>query len=218
MDYKLSTAKEVYQAVLDGIKKESTAVLTPPAFNRLINVDAMTQWLNEKAPKGEFDQDVVDDLRNLFKQSDPIDKEPGKFSFELPKDYFRLKAVMFKLEIKQGKYSDWIPAYRMRSNSFSVSGVNPFRKPKKTRLYYMQQGNYILNIPETENVAKAQVFYYARPKPIVYDTAGMHQDGNLEKEQKKEIVDIAVRIFLERVKEERYQTQLTEEALKNQKL
>jgi hypothetical protein len=217
--YSLDTAENVYMAVLDGIKKESTAVLLPEQFNRLINVDAMTEWLNQTAPISDFDQSVVDALSNLVKVKiiAPTVTLEGQYHIKLPKNYYRLQSVSFKLDIS-GKQTDWLPVKRVRSDSYSlaVSGVNPYRKASNERLYYMQVDDTVKSFPTNDKVVSAKIIYLSRPAPIVYneDPDGNHSHGNLNKEQKKEVVDIAVRIFLERVKEERYQTQLMEKNLK----
>ncbi len=215
--YSLENAKDVYMAVLDGIKKESTAVLLPEQFNRLINVDAMTEWLNEIAPVNDFDQSIVDALSNLVKvkRLTPTVTEDGYYVFNLPTNYYRLQSVSFKLK-KDGKETDWMPVTRVRSDSYSkaVSGVNPYRKATDKRLYYMQVGNTIKSFPTNDKVLSAKIIYLSRPAPIIYNPDGNHSRGNLNKEQKKDVVDIAVRVFLERVKEERYQTQLMEKNLK----
>lgn len=217
MSYTLTSSENIYKAVLDGIKKESTAVLTPAQFNRLINTEALLEWMKEKANRHDFNQHFVDVLRNLYKYSPEISiTEKG---FELPDDYYRLESVSFKLlkDEKKQIYSDWLPVKRMRADNLSVMKVNPFRKPTDTRLYYYQHGSFIVNYPENKKVAKARMFYLSKPKPIIYEPGGNNENGNLLPEQNKEVVDIAVRIILERVKEERYQTVLMEESLKSQK-
>lgn len=210
MSYSLTSALNIYKAVLDGIKKESTAVLTPEAFNRLINTYALTEWLVDKAGDSDKDQPIIDALRNLYRHTAPLAVTDGKV--ELPKDYYRLQSVQFLLD-KETEYS---PVNRMRTDTLSVMKKNPFRKPSDTRLYYFQEGNYVLSYPLNTKVKKAIMFYLTRPTPIIYDKE-KSKDGNLLQEQNKEVVDICVRIFLERVKEERYQTVLNEEAIKQHK-
>ena len=217
MPYALTTAENIYKAVLDGIKKESTAVLTPTQFNRLMNTEALIEWMKDKAGSADYDQHFVDALRNLYKYSPEIDiTQEG---FPLPNNYYRLENVSFKLWKNDDKteLSDWLPVKRMKADSLSVMKVNPFRTPSDTRLYYYQQGNFVINYPSNEKVAKARMFYLSMPEPITYEPGGTSQNGNLLPEQNKEVIDIAVRIIVERVKEERYQTVLIEENLKSQK-
>lgn len=217
--YELLSAEEIYKAVLDGIKKESTAVLTPESFNRLINDDALILWLREKAGRNDRDQPMVDALRNLYKITE-LDPSEDKEYFVLPKGYYRLQSVSFKLNLgteTKKVITDWLPTQRLRLDNVSLTTVNPYRKPTNTRLYYYQEGNNIKNYPENKNVVKARIFYLTYPDPIIFRIDGTGSNGNLSREQNKEIVDTAVRVFLERVKEERYQTVLMEENLKFQK-
>ena len=221
MEYSLVTAENIYRAVLDGIKKESTAVLTPEQFNRLINQYALVEWMRSKAGGSDYDQHYIDALRNLYKSSPdvPIFKDPneitgeGRIQFKLPDDYYRLQSVRFKF--KDGK--KWLKVNRMRSDSLSMMEVNPYRETTDTRLYYYQEGNFVINYPENDKVHLARFFYLAKPQEIIYRENGVNRNGNLLYEQNKEVVDIAVRIFTERVKEERYQTQIFEENLRNAK-
>lgn len=212
--YSLTTAENIYRAVLDGIKKESTAVLTPEAFNRLINGYALTEWLVDKAGDADKDQPVIDALRNLYHFTEPLAVNRS-YEVDLPDNYYRLQAVLFHLG---GKDTPGLPAKRMKPDSLSVMAVNPHRTPNDKRIYYFQMGNKIINKPRNKNVSHATLFYLSRPNPIIYNIREeFQQHGNLLIEQNKEVVDICVRIFLERVKEERYQSILTEEAIKNQK-
>lgn len=216
--YTLSTAEDIYKAVLDGIKKESTAVLTPDSFNRLINDNALIMWLREKAGDNDKDQPMVDALRNLYKLRELKPSESKEF-FELPNGYYRLQSVSFKLQLeaeKESSLTDWLPTRRLRMDNVGLTMVNPFRKPTNDRLYYYQEGDKIMNYPENKNIVKARVFYLAYPDPIIFSPNAQSVNGNLTREQNKEVVDIAVRIHLERVKEERYQTVLMEKSLKLQ--
>lgn len=218
MAYSLTTAENIYKAVLDGIKKESTAVLTPSQFNRLMNTEALIEWMKEKAGSADYDQHFVDALRNLYKYSEEI--ELTEKGFRLPDNYYRLQSVSFKLRMGNENSSDttdWVPVKRMRTDSLSMMRVNPYRTPSDSKLYYFQQGNFVLNYPKNERVVKARMFYLSLPDPIIYEPDGTNSDGNLLPEQNKEVISIAVRIIVERVKEERYQTVLMEENLKYQK-
>jgi len=207
----LNTSEGMYRAVLDGIKKESTAVLTPDRFNRLINNFAVIDWMNEKAPRNDYNQNIVDDLRRLYVTSE-VSKENKKYA--LPENYYRLQSVSFRVD-----KGDWKPATRVRLDSLSVLGKNPYRMPQDDRLYYMQEGNSITTWPVDNYFTHARLFYLCRPREILYlpTVPGSNVITDLGIEQCRQIVDIAIRIELERVKEERYQSQLIEENLRMQK-
>lgn len=218
MEFTLTTAENIYKAVLDGIKKESTAVFTPDQFNRLMNNEVLIEWMRSKSGGADYDQHFVDALRNLYRYSDDVAIEDD--GFPLPKDYYRMESVSFKLRMgnkNSADLTDWIPVKRMRTDTLSMMKVNPYRTPTDSRLYYFQQKNHVLSYPKNERVVKARFFYLSFPEPIVYNVGGKSQNGNLLPEQNKEIVDIAVRIIAERVKEERYQTILMEENIRLRK-
>lgn len=217
--FDLATAGDIYRAVLDGIKKESTAILTPAVFNRLINDSALILWLREKAGANDRDQPIVDALRNLYRVIE-LDPSTNAEYFELPLGYYRLQSVSFKLNLgteQESNITNWRPTRRLRLDNVGMTMVNPFRMPTNNRLYYYQEENRIMNYPENKNVVKARVFYLSYPDPIIFDPNGISSNGNLTREQNKEVVDTAVRVHLERVKEERYQTVIMEESLKFQK-
>lgn len=205
---KLNTPEALYRAVLDGIKKESTAVLTPDRFNRLINNFAIIDWMNEKAPKNDYDQAVIDDLRRLYKHRE-VNKTEG--SFLIPEDYHRLQSVQFRVDSKE-----WESAKRLRFDSLSIMKKNPYRTASEERLYYFQDGDTIKTWPYPSNYNESRVFYLARPKEIVFNPKATSQPiiNDLGIEQCRQIIDIAIRIEIERIKEERYQTQLIEENLR----
>lgn len=207
----LNTAENIYKAVLDGIKKESTAVLTPEAFNRLINNSALTEWLVDKAGDADKDQPVVDALRNLYRYTAEINIHRNG-EIKLPGDYYRLQSVIFY----KGRGYDGIPGKRSRTDSLSMMYVNPHRKPNDKRVYYFQVGDKVVQSPRNNNILFARLYYLSRPEPIIYHQDSP-KDGNLLPEQNKEVVDICVRVFLERTKDERYQSNLMEENIKMQK-
>lgn len=214
-EYSLNTAQNIYRAVLDGIKRESTAVLTPETFNRLINQSAIYEWLKSKSIGVDFNQHHVDALRNLIRRSKDLPLTTnGKIG--IPFNYYRLLSVEFSL--LENNHIVWKSAKRLKSDNVSVATSNPYRKPTDDRIYYFQEGDFIVPYENT-NVKGARLFYIALPDPIVYnhmnDAGSSH--GELLPEQNKELVDICVRIYLERVKEERYQTILAEENLKENK-
>jgi len=214
--YELTTAENIYKAVLAGIKKESTAVLKPEGFNRLINGDVLNLWVKEKSDLVDYNQKYIDALRNLIKTEElPAVTIPGSSTdrkFRLNPGYYRLLSVGFVL--KGGKM---VAGRRLPFDVANRIEDNPYRAANDKRIYYHQQDDLIVNYPENSNVEKARVVYLTYPKPIQYDPTGTAtSNGNLTKDQNKEVVDLAVRIFIERVKEERYQTQIMEERLKMQ--
>lgn len=144
--------------------------------------------------------------------------------------YLRLLNVMFKLTYGAGQecsltgVSDWLQAYIMRSDQRSVILDNPFRKPKDSRLYYEIIDGKVRLITGTTSVGYAMRLEYLRyPVEIFFNENNVPDTGipatgsvmcEFGPQQAQEIVEIAVRTYLERVKDPRYQSFLNEEIIK----
>jgi len=149
--------------------------------------------------------------------------------------YMRTLNAMFKITYVDNEcdltgVSDWLDAKIMRSDQRSHRLKSPYRKPKDSRLYYEKIRDRIRLITGTSSYAHSLRLEYLRyPKRIFFDV--LHPDdasnpnytpgvGSVNCEfpptLRKEIVDIAVRVYLERVKEERYQSFLNEEVIRQQ--
>lgn len=144
--------------------------------------------------------------------------------------YRRMLNAMFKIVyINNDCYddntvSDWLGGKIMRSDERSVSMRNPYRKPKDSRLYYEIINNVIRLETGTDSYgSQARIEYIRQPDSIYYNETNPADTGDpttgsvnceLAEKQKREIVDLAARIYIERVKDERYQTLLNEFMLK----
>jgi hypothetical protein len=142
--------------------------------------------------------------------------------------YMRFLNVMFKItygsenECELTGNSGWIKADIMRSDQRSVVENNPFRKPKDSKLLYEFRNGKINLITGTNSVGYSMRLEYLRyPITIFFDKdnppdypTGGSINCEFAPQQRKEIVDIAVRTYLERVKDPRYQSFLNEEAIK----
>ena len=117
----------------------------------------------------------------------------------------------------------------MRSDNKIPILKSPYRKPKDSRLYYEVFNRVIHLITGTPSYGVAMNLEYLRwPVNIFFDE--LNQDdtpgadytpgnGSINCELppviRKEIVDIAVRIYLERVRDPRYQTYLNESQMRD---
>lgn len=148
---------------------------------------------------------------------------------------FRFLSVLFKINYVNNVcnltgVSDWLEANIMRSDRESVIMNSVYRKPKDSRLYYRQINRQVQLITGTQSYGVAMNLKYIRwPRNIFFDE--LNQDdvdtadytpGNgsinceLPIEIRKEIVDIAVRTYLERVRDPRYQSYLNEVMIRSQ--
>jgi len=155
--------------------------------------------------------------------------------------YMRLLNVMFKVEYEdkgdcdEVGESDWMRSNVLRSDNEVVNEDNPFRKPTMSRLYHELIGDSIKLVHGAGIHGKyMKIKYFRYPRKIflnelstnptdeqtgVPDYTGTGTNGSVNCELpgpiKREIIDLLVRIFLERVQDPRYQSYLNELNIKN---
>jgi hypothetical protein len=139
-------------------------------------------------------------------------------------EYRRMLGVMFKIQYKgdpchtDGELSDWKEAFIMRSNQRAEVKKNPFRKPTGSRIYYELLDNIIrLDLGDSNNFGVSmKLDYIKHPKSIYYNAQNPSASimCELQSDQCTEIVELAVRIYAERVSDPRYQTQLYEQSMR----
>jgi len=249
----LETAEDIYRAFLDGIKKNSTSIVTPNQFNRIINDWGQDEWLKQNCLTIEFNQKQIEDLErirvvtdgeftlngnviypiapttsNLFiipkYTYDIVNRQPdGTEGLQTYPPYYRLLNVSFKLEYGSENecgltgISDWLDAKIMRSDLRNVIMDNPFRKPTDARLYYEILNGQIRLITGTNSIGYSmRIEYLRRPNDIVFVPGEEGTPCEFNHEIQKEIIDIAVRVYLERVKDPRWQSFIQEELIRKQ--
>ena len=164
----------------------------------------------------------------------PLSHELTVDGVEYP-EYLRLNSVSFKLRYVNNEcdlegISEWLDANVLRSDNKSVFTKNPFRKAKDDRLYYEILNEHIVLTTNTESKGyRMRLDYLRYPRRIFLNE---NNGGNLNMEQagipsysgtvqgsvncempntlRQEIIDIAVRTYIERVKDPRYQTYINE--------
>jgi hypothetical protein len=156
----LSSTIDLYQATLDGVKKESTATITIPKWNRLIN-ESYETWLRSKVKDVEGNKKRIDDVELLRVATDGVQYDAilpvATNKFPLPigltqgqtvyPNYLSFLNVMFKITYSGNDcntgVSDWERPWIMRSDSRAVNFRNPYRTPNDNRLYYEIRNGYI---------------------------------------------------------------------------
>ncbi len=154
--------------------------------------------------------------------------------------YLRLLSVAFKIEYVNNicgltGISNWLDAKILRSDNKAVNYKNPFRKPKDDRLYYEIINEHFVLTTGTESKGDSMRLDYLRyPRRIyfnkvnnnnpdleqtgepVYDTSVSGSvNCELPNDLRQEVVDIAVRTYVERVKDPRYQSFINELNIKH---
>lgn len=146
--------------------------------------------------------------------------------------YLRLLSAMFAIEYGEGQacgktgVSGYLHADIMRSDQRSKILNNPFRKPSDKKLYYETiDGNIRLITGTTSKGYSLRLEYLRYPIEIYFNATSPADTGDpltgsvvceFDVQQRQEIVEIAVRTYLERVKDPRYQSFLNEEIIKAQ--
>lgn len=231
----LNTYRELFTYFLDGIKKTYTATVHPDVFVRIFNEWGILQWTadNMSVKEGiELTQKQIDDLQNLLVEQEISRISNNTISLSsLSYKYRRLGNIRVKVNYDSQQcdtcnrtgISEWMPVKVMRIDQEPVVNNSVFRKPSAMKVYYKQIGNNIIfDTGNTVDVVKAKIQYYRYPQELIssiYDSStDLHVWSNttftdLYSEQKKEILDNCIKIYLERVKDDRYKTFLQQQSI-----
>jgi len=130
--------------------------------------------------------------------------------------YKRMLRVWFRLSAS----GDWIKSYPLRSIDESFVLNSKYSCPSTTLLYHRTHKDKVEAVtPTGYTAAMMQLMYIRHPNEMSYDSGAIPPIINytidLGQEQLEEIRDIGVRLYLERVKDPRWQSFLQEEMLKN---
>lgn len=210
----LNSIEDMYKAFLDGIKKESTTTVRPDRFNRLINV-AQLAWVMVNVKDVEVEQVDIDRFRAILESEELTTTTPRYF--ELPDTYLRMLSTSFKVKWKDGACETWIspflPGNYIKTNNLSISKINPYRKTNQHRLHYRLIGNTVEFIENVHCDPIACLMEYIRyPQDMKFVTIGStdNVDCELPVHARQEIVELGIRIHLERVVDPRYKSYLNE--------
>lgn len=212
----LNTALDMYKLTLSGIKKEATAVLTPTQWVSLIN-ECYLNWIREKMEYVEINQKISDDLQPLQVVQILAPLQGNEFSY--PPESLKLLCVQFKINYINNEcgltgVSEWLGAKPLKSDA--IGALGHYSKPKDSRLYYLLKQDLVELVTGTQSTPNSmRIEFLTEPTAIELTPSDVPPQVRLL--QRQELVDIAVRTYLERVKEERYQSNLNEEILKTGK-
>ena len=214
----------MYNAVLDGIFKQKTGTLYPDEFERLINKTQL-EYVQNKLAQEEENQKRTDDLRELRVISPNI--APGSpNTFPMPYNpafvapqlagYLYLLDANFQITYVNNKckltgLSGWMKAKTMKSDWNEHELMKDcYNRPKDDNLYYKVVGDNIILITGTQSTgAFMQLEYYRYPVDISV-TKSPNVNCELALHARQEIVDTAIRKYLEVVQDPRYQSKSNE--------
>lgn len=212
-----TTADQIYVSFRDGLRRTSQSTVQPSLFVRLWNEWALPEWvkMNLSMAEGvELTQKQTDDLQSLIVIGNINPTSTNTFALPTsPTKYKRMLRVWFRL-VASG---DWIKSYPLRSIDESFVLGSKYSAPSTTLLYHRTyQNNIVAVTPTGYNAVEMQIMYLRYPNEMSYDdgTEVWTYTIDLGQEQLEEIRDIGIRLFLERVKDPRWQSFLQEEMLK----
>lgn len=238
MNLVILTAEDMYYLFLDGIRKMYNTTVKPDVFNRIIN-DSQLDWVKGKLPQAEFNQKRIDDIEVLRVVTDggsmyasyDILSDVGDYIFDIPTLYSTITSGSLLSNINGVNYplylhglnamfkkrdgDTWLRARIRRSDRTVMLDDNPFRSPSDDRLYFEQIKNQIRLIGgEYDNL---RLEYYRYPRIITYSATELSNiDPEFNPGQNKEIVEIAVKTYIERTTDPRYKSFLQEMMIRSQ--
>lgn len=238
-----SNGEAIYQAFLEGIKKPSTDTIPRDVFTRIWNIWALTDWVadNVSMREGvELTEKQIEDLRMLREQFDFGPSAVNQFSIPngtviyptvpvstIPQPlYKRSISKMIKLnydsssaqECGLGGISEWMDLHILRSMKKSSTYKSKLKSPSDHMVYYevIKNNIIIINNETIGSIAYLMRLDYIRyPNEMSVENNLIVYTFDLPQEQLKEILDYAIRLYLERSNDPRYQKWLQIDNQKN---
>lgn len=225
----IRTVDEMYVRFLYGIDKEGTATVYPEKFNELIN-EAQGLVVNEIADEVQINRRRLDDLAPLYLRTAELTTK------DLPINCFRELFVKFRIELPNGTSfqtvsidnrsisRDFFDGKILRADLRSAALKNPYRNHdtllRDKEVYYEILNTGVASVQGIDTVGypfySYQMDYIKFPQAIVFDETGAnHRHCELSPRMQQIIVDRAVRIYIERTENVRYQSALNEDRMKN---
>lgn len=230
----ITTVADMYRYFLAGLNKGNAGTVTPLQFNVIINAATAT-YLAQKADRMEGDQRVQDTLRMLipppaqFLNQGPA--QPGFEYFDLPynanapagtsKGYYRMVSVALHLmrpgnppaPVPCSAPNGWAPARPLKRDARHTVLQDPFMSPTDLEpYYYLTEDNRIKVLTDGTSYADKALVEYLR-YPVEVDAVN-NINPELPGAINVEIVDNAIREYLEIIESRRYQSQVSEQRLK----
>lgn len=216
----LNSIEDMYRLFLDNIKRESTAVVPPTLFNRLIN-EAQLSVVLATARNVELGEEQIGNLKEVHPKPVVL---TGVNEFQIPNGHLRTLGVMTKLQYGPDQecgltgISDWLPVQFLSADKKTIVYKNPYRKPTDVRLYYLQYDQVFQVLTGGSTAIELLLDYLILPADMNFVDVNnpLNVDCVLSVPMKKKIVEEAARIHLERLMNPRYQSFYQEQVLRQQ--
>lgn len=238
-----TTGNDIYVSFTDGIRRTSQSVVPKSKFVRLWNEWALPEWMkiNTSIREGvELTQKQIEDLQSLIVKTDGVDYNPiyttGTNIFPLPIEHTSTISIntidpttfvvaaeslpictrVLRVWFKLSPAGSWIKSYPLRTIDESFVLNSKYSAPSSTLLYHRTYNNKIEAVtPIGYTATMMELMYIRYPNQMEWNDPTIDYTLDLHQEQLEEVRDIAVRLYLERVKDPRWQSFLQEEMLKN---
>ena len=212
------TAEDAFKKFLQGIRKVANTTVPPDQFDSWYG-DAILDWSRQKIQTPEFNTQRIEDMEHLLVVTDgvdfPIISPASTNLFTLPSVYTATTAGMLMsgtyplflhgltaiFEDKDGQFG----AKVLKTDAKEVMLWDKYRKATYRRPYYEYRNGKIITSGRTPT---AMILSYYRYPALVSYVNSINPDTNPE--QSEEIVQIAVRLFLENRGDTRYKSKLQE--------
>jgi hypothetical protein len=172
--------------------------------------------------------EIGDPWTDLIDGDDPITfHQWTDYRFLIPNGtlhpkYFKLLGVRAKLTYVENALfgngpSGWLKANVMRADQRTELYNNAYRYPTDEKIYYYQEGEFIILVNETDSTPlQLEVTYLRYPLEIEFVPNGTSVNCELPPIQQKEIVERTARLIIEASQGQRYQTVLMEDQMNKQ--
>ena len=216
------TAEDAYKKFLQGIRKVANTTVPPDQFTSWYG-DGLLDWLRQKVQTPEFNTKRIEDMERFIVVTDGyIDSvilPSGTNTFNLPCVYSgtvsgilmaTTRALSLHYLTVTFKDSDGVEfgAKLKRTDMAQVMLWDKYRKATFNRPYYEHRSGVI--IVTGRNAAQMILSYYRYPKLVSYTNSTTFINPDTNPAQTEEIVQIAVRLFLENRGDTRYKSKLQE--------
>ena len=216
------TAEDAYRKFLQGIRKVANTTVPPDQFGSWYG-DAILDWLRQKIQEPEFNTKRIEDMEKFLVKTDCVDYSLIHVSsvanvFTVPSLYSATTTGILmsgtyplKLHLLSVIFADTdgnFGAKIRRTDMEEVLLWNKYRKPAYRRPYYEYRKDKI--IVSGRSATDMILSYYRYPALVSYTNSTTFINPDTNPEQTEEIVQIAVRLFLENRGDTRYKSKLQE--------
>ena len=214
------TAGDAFDKFLQGIRKVANRTVPPDQFESWYG-DATLDWIRQKLPMAEFNQKRIEDMEKFIVLTDgstyPVITGISNV-FAVPSI---ANAISAGGVLMSGIYPLYLHGLRAtfigddngiefmahirRSEQAGVMTWNKYRKPKYARPYYEYRNDNIYLTGRDSTTMYLEYYRYPAMVSVVNNI-----DPETNPVQSEEIVQIAVRLFLENRGDPRYKSKLQE--------